>query len=328
MLTKEQYIAAVADHEKLDVVPSSFAGVLAMVGGAKETFENGPAGGGYDDFGILWKCSNTGAGQAVPEPGRVVLDDVTKWREEVKFPDLDAYDWEEEAKEQLANVDRDRQAIEYGTWNAQFLRATHLMGFMDGLCAFVEEPEACRDLMDAITDYKIKLVERVAHYFKPDFVTSYDDVATERSLFVSPEVYRDLIKPQHKRLNDAIKAYGMYPIMHTCGKCEEIIGDFIDEGAVAWTSAQPVNDIEGILQQYGGQISVIGGYDTNGPAGREDASPDMIYNEVKRCLNTYGKYPGYIFWGFRMMNLDKGGADDPLGIGPLAKAYLELTGQL
>ena len=50
---------------------------------------------------------------------------------------------------------------------------------------------------------------------------------------MSPGVYRELIKPHHKRLNDAVKAYGMKPIMHTCGKCEDIIGDFIEKGAVA-----------------------------------------------------------------------------------------------
>ena len=63
--------------------------------------------------------------------------------------------------------------------------------------------------MEAITDYKIEIVKKAAQYFKPDFFTSFDDVATERGLFMSPGVYRELIKPHHKRLNDAVKAYGM-----------------------------------------------------------------------------------------------------------------------
>ena len=90
--------------------------------------------------------------------------------------------------------DRDRQLVEYGAWNAQFLRVTHLMGFMDGLCAFAEEPDACRSLIEAITDYKIRLAESVAHYFKPDFFTSYEDVATQQSLFLSPQT--DVYKRQ------------------------------------------------------------------------------------------------------------------------------------
>ncbi|MBQ4040791.1 MAG: hypothetical protein IJC91_06615, partial [Oscillospiraceae bacterium] len=152
------------------------------------------------------------------------------------------------------------------------------------------------------TDYKVKVVERVAEYIKPDLFTSYDDTATENGTFMSPVSYRQIIKPYHKKLNDAVKAYGMIPMMHTCGKCEEIVPDFIDEGAYAWTSAQPTNDIEGILQKYGKQITVIGGYNTNGLPGLVDASEEIMDAEVKRCIETYAPYGSYIFHGFRMVS--------------------------
>lgn len=324
MYTKEDFLTAVVDHEKPQHLPNAMGGLVAMAGGALETFENGPLGGGMDGFGVLWEASLSAGGQAVPAPGHVVLEDITAWEDVVKFPDLDAYDWRGQAEMQLADVNRDRQVIEYGAWNAQFLRVTHLMGFMDGLCAFAEEPEACLGLVNAITDYKIQLAERVAHYFKPDFFTSFDDVATQQSLFLSPGAYRQLIKPSHKRLNDAVKALGMLPIIHTCGHCEPLIPDFIDEGAVAWTSAQPVNDIAGILQKYGKQISVIGGFDSNGPAGREDASDEEIEKDVKRCIDSYAPYGSYVFAGFRVMS----GADPNLffkGLAPINRAFDKYT---
>ena len=324
MFTKEDYLAAVVGHEKPQHLPSAMSGMVVMAGGSLETFENGPFRGGPDGFGVVWEASRSAGGQAVPASGHIVLDDITDWEDVVKFPDLDAYDWKGQAEIQLSGADRDRQLVEYGAWNAQFLRVTHLMGFMDGLCAFAEEPEACRSLIEAITDYKIRLAERVAHYFKPDFFTSYDDVATQQSLFLSPQTYRDLIKPSHKRLNDAVKAYGMMPIMHTCGHCEPLIPDFIDEGAVAWSSAQPVNDIAGILQKYGKQIAVIGGYDSNGPAGREDAPDAVIEEEVKRCIDSYPPYGSYVFMGFRVMS----GTEPDLffkGLLPINQAFDKLT---
>ena len=176
------------------------------------------------------------------------------------------------------------------------------MGFENALCALYEEPEECYALMDAITDYKIEIVKKAAQYFKPDFFTSFDDVATERGLFMSPSIYRALIKPLHKKLNDAILASGMLPMIHTCGRCEDIVGDFIEEGAVAWSSAQPMNDIVGLQKKYGRNITVIGGFDMNGRPGQADATEEDIRAEVRRCIDTYSSAGNYIFLGFRIVN--------------------------
>lgn len=171
---------------------------------------------------------------------------------------------------------------EYHTWNSVFLRFTHLLGFENALCAFFEEPEASKALCDAIADYKIALIERVAKYLKPDAYVHYDDVATNRSLFMSPEVYRTFIKPAHTRMNDAAKASGIIPEIHICGYCTDILPDVIEEGSVAWQAAQPVNDIPEIIQTLGDRLSVIGGYDSNGKPGFADVTDEEIVAEVER----------------------------------------------
>lgn len=303
MLTpKENFLLAAVEHQKPEWVPNEMSDVI-MYGGAFETFENGPAGGGLDGFGVTWHATESAGGQPVPG-GKPVLDDIEMWEDVVKFPNLDDFDWEGSAAMQAGMMgnDRDQRAVEYGMWNGQFLRLTHLMGFENALCALLEEPEACDALFTAVTDYKIQCVERIAKYFKPDIITSYDDIAAEKGLFMSPATYRSLIKPHHKRLNDAIRAHGIEPFIHTCGKCEEIIPDYAEIGTTAWTSAQPMNDIVSILKNYGNKISVIGGYDTNGKPGLEDATDAVIDAEVKRCMETYGPYGSYILMGFRLMS--------------------------
>ena len=58
-----------------------------------------------------------------------------------------------------------------------------------------------------------------------------------------------------------------------------------------------------LLFDVGNTHVTIGGYDTNGPAASVDATHDIIEKEVKRCLDTYGKYhKGYCFFGFRYVN--------------------------
>ena len=91
-------------------------------------------------------------------------------------------------------------------------------------------------------------------------------------------------------------------MQHTCGKAEALIEDFIDTGVAAWSSVQPTNDIPEILSKYGNKICICGGYNTNGAPGRTDATEEQIREEVRHCMNEYGKYRGFIFFGFLLAN--------------------------
>ena len=303
MNLRENYLR-VMNHEKTGIVPSFFD-VVHSAGFGLDTgpwFEKGPRGGGRDGFGVNWVTPESGSGAPIPEPGYFLLDDITEWKEKVTFPDVDAFDWEEEAGIELQGYDPENQVIDFGSGNGVFERLSAMMGFENALMSLAIEPEACYDFMSAITDYKIKVAEKAAKYIKPDFFTNYDDIATERNLFMSPNTYRELIKPHHKRLNDALINLGIKPIFHCCGKAEGIIEDMIDCGYVAWTSVQPTNDIPTLLQKYGNKITLLGGYNTNGEPGRIDAPVETVVQEVRRCFRDYGEYPGYVFFGFKLAN--------------------------
>ena len=267
-------------------------------------FEKGPLGGGYDGFGVRWVNEASGSGTPIPAPGEFILDSETivDWKDIVKFPDVTAFDWEEYARTDLAGVDRNEVALDFGSGNGPYERLAALMGFEEALVAMAMEPEACSDLMSAIVDYKIQVVEMVAKYIKPDTFTNYDDFCTERGPFMSPAVFRELIKPHTKRYYDAVKAYDMIPIQHTCGFAEPLVEDFIDTGAVAWTSVQPTNDIVKLQKLYGDKLCFMGGFDTNGPAARIGASPEVIQEEVERCFRTYGPQGSFIMFAYKLVN--------------------------
>lgn len=318
MLSPRDNYLAMLNHESYDYMPDLCLDA-AMAGGAFETWENGPLGGGYDDFGLNWFCTKSANGQAVPDPTCHPVPDIEDWKKYLKLPDLTKIDWEEYAKSQLAMATPDKVLI-YGTWNSVFLRFSHLLGFEEALMAMYEEPEACYDMMSAITDYKCQLVECVAKYLKPDVITNYDDVCTERGPFMSPSVYRELIKPHHKRFNDCIRSFGILPSQHCCGFAEELIPDFIDEGAVSWEAAQPTNDLVKILENYGDKICVVGGYDTNGRPGQMDVTDEEIQAEVDRIMREYAPHRSFAPMGFLL-------SDDP---DPMAFVYgmLRISGMV
>lgn len=269
--------------------------------------EKGGLGGGIDGFGVSWIAPDSGGGTLLPEPNKFLLDSdtVIRWREIIEIPDTTRYHWEADAKAQLAGIDREVFCIDYGDGNGPFERLAALMGFEEALIAMAVEPEATLDLLSAITDYKIKSMEYIAKHYAPDTCTVYDDVATQLSTFMSPDVYREMISPFHKKMAEAIKAWGVIPIMHCCGRAEDIIEDFIEEGYVAWSSVQPCNDIAACLERYGDQFCIAGGYDSNGLPG-STSDVDIIRKEIERCFEDYGHLESYIFAGFIMQSIGEG----------------------
>lgn len=304
-------------HQPTAFVPCSLTDGKIIGFGAKNGpwFEKGPEGGGYDGFGVRWVTPESGNKAAIPAPGEFILEDITEWKDVVKFPDLDAFDWEGYGREEgLDTLDREAQLLEFGVGNGCFERLAALMGFENALVSLAIEPEACAEFFDALSDYEVEYIKRVHKAYHPDMIVYYDDIATEQCLFMAPDTYRRLIKPYHKKVMDAIHSLGMIAGQHTCGHAEAIVEDMIEIGVDVWVSVQISNDIEGLIQKYGDRISFAGGLDTNGRVAREGATPEMIQAEAHRVVDQYGKYhKAYILFGF-FLNSDPAAVDRNFGI--------------
>jgi hypothetical protein len=294
---KENYLRCLR-HEDYEFIPAS-AGFDARPCGFLLPIDRGTEDTDFiDGFGVRWVAIDSVAGGLIPAPGEFILKDIARWKKDVTIPDVDDYPWEKFADQEKAAFPPDpRKAVGFASTNGVWERLAALMGFEEAMIAIVEEPEAVHEFFTAITDFKIKLAEKAYTYFKPDTFTNYDDFATERNLFVSPETYRALIKPQHIRLNKAILEMGMIPIQHTCGKAELCVTDYIETGAAGWNPVQPTNDIAGMLDKYGRIFTFEGGFDMNGRPGRPGTTVNEVKAEVERCFREYGGKKGYVFMG-------------------------------
>ncbi|MDR1654611.1 MAG: hypothetical protein LBR96_01335 [Treponema sp.] len=293
---KENYLRCLR-HEEYEYVPFLHFGPGGGDVGLAGFFPSevgGPSTGFVDGFGVHWAASDSAAGGLIPEPGKFLLEDITRWKKDVTIPDVEQYDWEKIASGGPP-IDRDKMPLAItgncGAWE----RLAALMGFEGAMIAMMEEPEATFELLTAITDYKIALAKKTKKYFDADTFTNFDDIATERNLFMSPETYRLLLKPQHIRLNKAVRELGMIPIQHTCGHAELCVEDYIETDAAAWNSVQPTNDLAAILDKYGDRFCLEGGFDSNGKPGRPEATIEDIKAEVERCFREYGSKRGYVF---------------------------------
>jgi hypothetical protein len=293
---KENYLRALR-HEDTEYVPFGAGGDTAGFGIFCPVDRGQESSNYLDGFGVRWVASESAAGGQIPAPGEFVLKDITQWKKTITIPNVEQYDWEKLAEKDYAvsKPDHDTRVFNYISTNGVWERLAALMGFEEAMIALVEEPDAVNDLFTAITDFKLRLAEKVVKYYHCDVFTNFDDIATERNLFMSPETYRALIKPHHKRLNDGIKNLGMLPVQHTCGHAELCIEDYIETGAVSWNAVQPTNDLASLLDKYGDKFSFEGGYDSTGKPGYPDATMEETMAEVDRCFREYGSKKGFMF---------------------------------
>jgi hypothetical protein len=253
--------------------------------------------GGFDMWGVPHVVTVETGGAALPEPGVFLLDDITKWRDVVKAPDLSSIDWETMARNDLKHVDRANTAVIGATHVGYFQQLMAFMGFSEGLCAIYEEPEEVHALFTYMADFFVEVSKKLIEYYKPDLIDLTDDTATAKNPFISPEMYRDIIKPYHKRQTQPAVDAGLPVVMHNCGRCEDSIDDWFDLGVVAWNPAQVMNDLDGIKKKYGNKLGLIGCWDSEGPVGWAGAPETLVRSSVREVIDRFAVGGGFCFWG-------------------------------
>lgn len=206
---------------------------------------------GIDWFGVPWKREDSVDALAPDHSVPPQMEDICDWREIVKFPDLDAWDWNKvEEIDHISDIDRENKVFEIMFVNGPFERLHMLMGFENALCALITDPEEVTAFFDAFMEWKIRLMEKVIQYYKPDVLMFHDDWGTQNNMFFSPDTWRELIKPQIQKAVDRCHELGVLFDMHSCGKIEAIVPDFVELGIDAW-QGQEINDIAALKKITG-----------------------------------------------------------------------------
>ena len=123
-----------------------------------------------------------------------------------------------------------------------------------------------------------------------DIIKIGDDLGTQESLLISPQMYRDMLKPVHADFIDFIKKRTDAKLMfHTDGDVYPLIGEFIEMGVDILNPVQAAGKMAntGRLQrEFGDDIVFCGGMDTGHilPKG----TPEEVRQEVRRLITSLG----------------------------------------
>lgn len=228
-------------------------------------------------------------------PDNKVCPDITEWKKYVSVPDLVANcsnpaDWEP-ALEAAAKVNRKEQFVMSFMGTGIFEQMHYLMGFEDTLMNFLLEPDYMLELAETIGEFRFQYAKLLIDYMQPDVIISHDDWGSKNSLFMSPDSWRTVLKPQYKKIYSYMKEHGVIVIHHADSFCEPIVEDMADLGIDVWQGVLPTNNITMLQEKLHGRMTLMGGIDSI--IDREDVTEDEIRTEVRRVCRAYG--PGEHF---------------------------------
>lgn len=262
---------------------------------------------GKDWWGVSWVVQPF-AGAMQDETVPPLFEDIADWQDKLSIPDPYAMcDWEVVAADATASWDRENQMCGVILLQGHFERLVSLMGIENGLCSFYDEDseDDIRALFSTITEYKLKCLDIIKKYYKPDFVIYHDDWGTARSMFFNPKLWHDFIKDELKRIVDYTHELGMFFEMHSCGHIQEVVGPLVDELGIdsIQTLQYPQNDIRYIKENWGDRLVTRGGY-RDADILRKDADEGEIRSAVRESISILAPGGNHIPYFYDLLGKD------------------------
>jgi len=187
-----------------------------------------------------------------------------------------------------------------GSRDSIFGISSWLRGLEQFFIDLIEESPIADALLSKVTQHQISVFDHILSRFGKhiDIVRIGDDLGSQNGLLISPEMYRNKVKPYHAKLVKAIKEMSdCKVVMHSCGAIRDILPDFIEIGIDAINPVQTTcdgMDPTELKREFGKHLVFWGGgVDTQHVLCH--ARPEEVKQFVKASLQVFKPGGGYIF---------------------------------
>ncbi len=230
---------------------------------------------------------------------------------EISVKDVDAFGWPNTADPALFEglVEQARRYNEQGyavilecICAGMFEMCCRVRGTEQFYMDLAINPTLACALMDKFVELKIAFyqaaAEKLGSYVQ--FIREGDDVAGQESLLMSPQMYREMIKPRHQQLFEAQRKAFPAPFFvwfHSDGAIYDILPDFIEVGVDVLNPLQLTArgmDAAQVKSEFGKDLAFWGGgVNTQQVLPRE--TPVQVREDVRHRIATLGPDSGFVF---------------------------------
>jgi uroporphyrinogen decarboxylase len=156
------------------------------------------------------------------------------------------------------------------------------------------DPDWVKDMCNVYAELSIKvfdfLFEREG---LPDGVWYFEDMGFKQKPFMSPQMYREIVMPAHKKTFDYCHSVGLPIILHSCGYVEQLLPGLIEAGidCLQAMETKAGMDLHKIKKQFGDKIALMGGLDIRV---LEENNLEKVESFLRKMLPEAIKGSGYI----------------------------------
>lgn len=222
--------------------------------------------------------------------------------------DIEAYQWHLYSDEDLKDLEQrakrlyeDTDYAIMGGFGGNILELGQaLRGWSNLMMDLAMNQSFAEDLMDKMVEVHLKNLEgylqAVGNYIQ--VIQMGDDLGTQHATQLSPDMYREMIKPRHREIYQYVKTHSdLYVFLHSCGSIYDLIPDLIDAGVdilnPVQTSANKM-DPSVLKEEFGDKITFWGGgVDTQHIL--PDGSTDDVREDVEMRMRIFAPGGGFVF---------------------------------
>ncbi|MBQ8974126.1 MAG: hypothetical protein IJ072_00185 [Oscillospiraceae bacterium] len=202
---------------------------------------------GWFDLPLEWEEAAMGASV---RPGNPLLPDMNDW-ESLKWPDLDAIDWEgmEEMNRDYLSTDKANQlGIHLGLWE----RMMCLMDVNNAALALADEDQedAVHAFLDKLSDTYCEYISRVSKIGRIDSVMLHDDWGHQRGPFFSLETAMKFFVKPMKKVVDHCHSLDIVFEHHCCGCAQKLVPAMVACGTDFWFPQSAINDVDQLIHDF------------------------------------------------------------------------------
>ncbi len=263
------------------IIPDNVARAFII----EEGHYDGPVGGD-DMFGIYWEYVPSAHGSIV-RPGNPTLTDPSQWREVIKFPDIDSWDWEGSAKKNNEWLKNNEKYMNLCIFTGWFERIISWMDFGPAAYALMNRKtkDYVKEMMEAITDLWIRIVDKADQYYghNIDGFAFHDDWGSQDRGFFRESQVMEMIVPYMKKVVDHCHELGYTTELHSCGRLDKIVQCIPAAGWGSW-NCMSINDFPTDFALYGDKL-IISVTPEDAP---EDAPVEEHLAAAARFVEAFG----------------------------------------
>lgn len=248
------------------------------------------------------------AGFPVHTPDKVVIKDIENWKEYVKAPSLDFPEEEWDMfKAQYDAIDTTKALKAAFVAPGLFEQCHHLGEIVNTLMNLAEYPDEMHELIKYLTEYELRLAEKICDKLHPDTLFHHDDWGGQNTTFMSPAMFEEFFVEPYKQIYGYYHDHGVELVIHHSDSyAATLVPDMIEMGIDIWQGCFSTNNLPELIKKYGGKISFMGGIE-NCLVDYEGWTRENIRNVIDKTLAECGdKYfipciaqggPGSVFSG-------------------------------